>query len=128
MKNVMPAFELRDDDKMPIGYKEIGCHMIFDVNMYLTRKRRLVARGNNNDPPNDSTYASLVSRDRVCIAFTVAELNGLDVIFADVHNAYLNSPTSEKNWAKAGLEFGSNAGQPALIVRALYGLKSSGAR
>jgi hypothetical protein len=29
---------------------------------------------------------------------------------------------------RAGLEIGSNAGRPALIVRALYGLKSSGAR
>ena len=39
MKNVMPAFEFRDNDKMPIGYKKIGCHMIFDVNMdYIPRK------------------------------------------------------------------------------------------
>jgi hypothetical protein len=28
----------------------------------------------------------------------------------------------------AGPEFGSNQGRPVLIVRALYGLKSSGAR
>ena len=69
-----------------------------------------------------------MSRDSVHIAFTVAALNGLDVICADVQNIYLNAPTSEKNSTEAGLEFGSNAGQPALIVRALYGLKSSGAR
>ena len=31
MKNVMPAFELRDDDKMPVGNKKIQCHMVFDV-------------------------------------------------------------------------------------------------
>ena len=128
MKNVMPAFEFRDDDKMPIGYKEIGCHMIFDVKMDLTRKSRLVSRGHKTDPPKDSTYASVVSRDSVRIAFTVAALNGLDVLCADVQNAYLNAPTTEKNWTEAGLEFGSNAGRPALIVRALYGLKSSGAR
>ena len=106
----MPAFELRDDDKMHTGYKEIGCHMIFDVNMDLTRKSRLVAGGHKTNTSKDSTYASVVSRDSVHIAFTVAALNGLDVIFADVQNAYLNAPTSEKNWTEAGLEFGSNDG------------------
>jgi hypothetical protein len=34
----------------------------------------------------------------------------------------------EKVYTTAGLEFRSNAGRPAIIVRALYGLKSSGAR
>ena len=40
MKNIMPAFEFRDDNKMTIGYKEIGCHMIFDFKMDLTRESR----------------------------------------------------------------------------------------
>ena len=60
MKNFMPAFEFRNDDKMSIGYKEIGCHMIFDVKMELTRKSRLVSGGHKTDPPKDSTYASVV--------------------------------------------------------------------
>ncbi len=33
MKNVLPAFRFNDDDKVPIGYKNISCHMIFDVKM-----------------------------------------------------------------------------------------------
>ena len=90
MKNVMPAFEFCDDDKMPIGYKEIECHMIFDVKMDSTRKSRLVAGENRTKLPKDSTYASVVSRDSVHIAFTVAALNGLDVLCADVQNTYLN--------------------------------------
>ena len=53
MKNVMHAFEFRDDDKMHIGYKEIGCHMIFDVKMDLTRNSPLVAGGNKTDPHKD---------------------------------------------------------------------------
>ena len=65
MKNVKPAFEFRNDDKILIGYKEIGCHIIFDVNMDLISKRRLVAGGHKNDPPKDSTYARVVSRDSV---------------------------------------------------------------
>ncbi len=31
-------------------------------------------------------------------------------------------------YTTAGPEFGSDAGRPAIIIRALYGLKSSGAR
>ena len=39
MKNVMPAFTfLEQDDKVPIGYQHIDCHMIFDVKMDFTRK------------------------------------------------------------------------------------------
>ena len=53
MKNVLPSFEFCDDDKMPIRYKEIGCHMIFDVKMYLTSKSRLFARGHKTNPPKD---------------------------------------------------------------------------
>jgi hypothetical protein len=38
MKNVMPAFEFRDDDRPPPGYTKINCHMIFDIKSDLTRK------------------------------------------------------------------------------------------
>jgi hypothetical protein len=59
----------------------------------------------------------------------LAALNGLDVLSANVQGAYLNAPTKEKVYAIAGLEFGADkVGRPVLVVRALYGLKSSGAR
>jgi hypothetical protein len=114
---------------MPIGYKHITCHLIFDVKSDLTRKARYVAGGHLTDPPKESTYSSVISRDSVRIAFTLAALNDLSVLAADVQNAYLNAPTKEKVYTTAGLEFGpENKGRPVLIVRALYGLKSSGAR
>ena len=98
-------------------------------NRDLRRKARLVAGGHKTDPPKESTYSSVVSRDSVRIAFTIAALNGLDVLAGDVQNAYLNAPTKERTYITAGLEFGpENVGRPALIVRALYGLKSSAAR
>ena len=40
---------------------------------------------------------------------------------------YLNASTEEKVYAIAGPEFGEDEGKLAIIVRALYGLKSSGA-
>ena len=60
--------------------------------------------------------------------FILAALNDLNVLVADVQNAYLNAKTKEKVFIIAGPEFGKNEGRPAFIVRALYGLKSSGAR
>jgi hypothetical protein len=80
------------------------------------------------DPPVESVYSSVVTRESVRIMFLIAALNGLVIIGADVQNAYINARTKEKVYTTAGPEFGSNAGRPAIIVRALYGLKSSGAR
>ena len=73
------------------------------------------------------TYSSVVSRESVRIAFTVAALNDLDVLIADIGIAYLNADCREKVYTIAGSEFGSNAGKLIVITRALYGLKSSGA-
>lgn len=111
------------------GIQEIKCHMIFYVKMdgNFTRKARLVAGGHVTETPASITYSSVVSRDSVRTAFMLAALNDLDVFAADVGNAYLNAPCREKIWTVAGLEFGSDTGKVMLVVRALYGLKSSGA-
>jgi hypothetical protein len=63
----------------------------------------------------------------VRVAFLLAALNDLDIVACDVGNAYLNAPCREKIWFVAGPEFGSRQGTVVKIVRALYGLKSSGA-
>ena len=73
------------------------------------------------------TYSSLVSHESVKIAFTVAALNKLDFLVADIGNAYLNADCHEKVYTIAGPEFGSHAGKNIVIARALYGFKSSGA-
>lgn len=129
MKNVRVAFKFLDTgERVPIGYKWIKCHLIFDVKMDFTRKARYVAGGHMTDPPATLTYSSVVSRDSVRIAFMLAALNDVDLLAADIGNAYLNAPTRERVYTTAGLEFGAELqGQSVLIVRALYGLKSSGA-
>ena len=128
MTNVKPAFKiLEEGGKAPIGYKWIPCHMIFDVKMDFTRKARFVAGGHVTDPPTSITYSSVVSRDSVRIAFLIAALNDLEVLGADVGNAYLNAEMKEKVYTTAGKEFGKYAGRTVIIIRALYGLKSSGA-
>lgn len=126
MTNSRVAFHLLDkDEKPPPGYKRITCHLIFDVKMDLTRKARYVAGGHLTDPPTSLTYASVVSRDSVRIGFLVAALNDLDILAGDVQNAYLNADTKEKVYFVAGSEWKANEGRTVLIVKALYGLKSS---
>jgi Reverse transcriptase (RNA-dependent DNA polymerase) len=74
------------------------------------------------------TYASVIGREEtVRIALTVTALNDLGVKTADVQNAYLTAPCAEKIWTTLGPEFGPDEGKKAIIVRALYGLKSAGA-
>jgi hypothetical protein len=129
MRNVGVAFQFNSSDSIPVGHKLIKCHMIFDVKMVgLVRKARFVAGGHMTDPPQDSVYSSVVTRESVRIMFTIAAMNDLDLLAGDVQNAYINAKTAEKVYTIAGPEFGSDQGRPAVIVRALYGLKSSGAR
>ena len=129
MKNVRVAFKiLDDDDVIPKDHQNIRCHMIFDVKMEdFRRKARFVAGGHMTKAPPVMTYASVVSRETVRIALTIAALNGLEVKCDDVLNAYITAPCTEKIWTVLGKEFGSDERKRAIIVRALYGLKSSGA-
>jgi hypothetical protein len=43
-------------------------------------------------------YAGVVSRESVRIALTYAALNGLEVCAADIRNAYLQEPSSNKDY------------------------------
>jgi hypothetical protein len=131
MRNVRPAFEKWDksDSEMPVGYQEVKCHLMFDIKMgeNFRRKARFVAGGHVTDVPSTLTYASVVSRDSVRIALTIAALNDLKVMACDIQNAYLTADCREKIYTRAGPEFGSEAGTIFLVKKALYGLKSAGA-
>ena len=91
------------------------------------RKYRFVADGHMTKAPIDITYASVVSRETVRVAFTITALNDLEVKCGDVLNAYITAPVTEKIWTTLGPEFGADAGKTALVVCVLYGLKSLGA-
>jgi hypothetical protein len=94
--------------------------------MDFTRKARFVAGGHKTEPPSSITYASVVSRESVRIAFLIAALNDLDIMAADIQGAYLNAPCREKVYTICGHEFGEHVGKVAVVKLALYGLKSSG--
>jgi hypothetical protein len=129
MTNVGVAFEiLPEDGQPPPGWSKVSGHIIFDVKMDYTRKARWVLNGHLTPDATDvSTYAGVVSRESKRIALTYAALNGLDVIAADIRNAYLQAPSSRKDYIICGIEFGlENVGKKALIRRALYGGKTAG--
>lgn len=132
MKNVCPAFEVweKAKDDIPPGYQQIKYHLIFDVKMgeNLRCKARFVAGGHTTEVPESLiTYSSVVSRDSVQIALTIAGLNGLKVMACNIQNAYLTADCREKIWTIAGPELGSKAGTMLIVKKALYGLKSAGA-
>ena len=61
-------------------------------------------------------YAGVVSWESMHIVFTYAALNGIDVFAADIQNAYLQAPLSQKHYVICRQEFGlENIGKWALI-------------
>ena len=100
MKNVRPVFEAFEGNKgeLPIGFQQITCHMIFEIKLgkNFRRKARLVGGGHQTVTPASITYSSVVSRDSVRIALTVAALNDLDILACDIQNAYLTAKCREK--------------------------------
>ena len=130
MKNVRVAFKVIDEPPgfRKSGYQHIKCHLVFDIKMDTYQyKARMVAGGHMTETPSSMTYSSVVSRDSVRIALTIASLNDLQVKAGDIQNAYLTAPCKERITVTCGPEFGEDQGKTAEIVRALYGLKSSGA-
>ena len=69
------------------------------------RKARFVAGGHMIDTPSTLTYASVVSRESVRIALTIAAWNDLEVKSVDIQNAYATATNKEKIWTICGPEF-----------------------
>jgi len=113
-------------EKPPDGYQMIPIWIIFDVKMNLTRKARLVAGGHVTKAPAWDCFCSVASRQSVRLAFLAAALNGHELVMIDVGNAFVNAKAREKVCARAGPEFGEFEGCVVIIVKALYGLRSSG--
>ena len=114
--------------RAPAGYKRITLHFVYAVKHDGRYKSRIVAGGHLTDAPTESVYSGVVSLRGVRFVIFLAELNGLEVFQTDVGNAYLEAYTKEKVFVIAGPEFQELEGHILVIIRALYGLKSSGLR
>ena len=128
MGNVCVAFEiLGPNEKPPVGWFKASGHIVFDVKMDFTRKARWVKDGHKTPDSATPSVAGVVSRESIRITLIYAALMGLPVIGADIRNAYLQAPSSEKHYIICGPEFGiENEGCVGIIRRALYGGKVAG--
>ena len=57
----------------------------------------------------------------------IAALNDLEVKLGCILNANFHAPLTEMVWTMVGPEFGKDDGKSAVIIIALYDLKSAGA-
>ena len=103
--------------------------MIFYIKMgkNFQSKAQMVAGGHMIASSPYITYSPVVSRDRVRTAEIIAALNVFSTLGCDIQNSYLTATCREKIWKTDRPEFGSEAVNSILVVRALYGLKFSGA-
>ena len=88
------------------------------------RKGRLVVCRDLTPEPDEAVYSSVASLRSLHAILFISELNQLKLWQGDVGNAYLESYTQE-NFI-AGPEFGPLQGHTMKIIKALYGLCSSG--
>ncbi len=94
--------------------------MIFDVKMEDFRQKAwLVAGRHMMDVSPTVMYANVVLHETVHIALTMAALNALKVMAANIMNAYITAPNKENIWMLLGPKFGKNKGHKATVVRAL---------
>ena len=128
MYNVGIAFEiLAEGQSAPGGWHKVTGHLVWDVKMDFTCNTRWVLDGHKTPDAEGSTYVSVVSRESIRIVFLYAALNGLDVFSADISNAYLQAPSSRKDYVICGAEFAiENIGRVGFIHWALYGGKTAG--
>ena len=82
MDNLKVAFDIMPDGKStPFHYTQTSGHLIFDVSIPLELNSRWVREFHKNPQPEWSTFAVVVSRERIIIALTYDVLDELPVFW-----------------------------------------------
>ena len=95
---------------IPDGFQKIRVHFVYAVKHDGRFKARLVADEHLTKEP------------------VVSQLNNSEIWGADVGNAYLEAYTDEKLCIITGPEFKELQGHLLIMIKALYGTRSGGAR
>ena len=111
----------------PDGFQKIRVHFVYAVKHDGRFKARLVADGHLTKEPVESIYSGVVSLRSLRMVF-LSQLNNLEIWGADVGSASLEAYTDEKLCIMAGPEFKELQGHLLIMVKALYGTRSGGAR
>ena len=112
----------------PDGFQKIRVHFVYAVKHDGRFKARLVADGHLTKEPVESIYSGVISLRSLRMVVFLSQLNNLEIWGADVGNAYLEAYTDEKLCIMTGPEFKELQGHLLIMVKALYGTRSGGAR
>ena len=112
----------------PDGFQKIRVHFVYAVKHDGRFKARLVADGHLTKEPVESIYSGVVSLRSLRMVVFLSQLNDLESWGADVGNAYLEAYTDEKLCIIAGPKLKELQGHLLIMVKALYGTRSGGAR
>ena len=109
-------------------YQQIPYHMVFDCKFDGRRKGRLVAGGNHAVVTSEQVYSGVVGIETVRTILALSSMDSeLEVMAADVSNAFLYGKNKEKTMIKAGPEFGDLEGKLLLVEGGWYGHKTAAA-
>ena len=112
----------------PDGFQKIRVDFVYAVKHDGRFKARLVADGHLTKEPVESIYSGVVSLRSLRMVVFLSQLNDLEIWGADVGNSYLEAYTDEKLCIIAGPEFKELQGHLVIMIKALYGTRSGGAR
>ena len=112
----------------PDGFQKIRVHFVYAVKHDGRFKATLVADGHLTKEPVESIYSGVVSLRILSMVVFLSQLNDLKIWGADVGIAYLEVCTDEKLCTIAGPEFKELQGHPLIMIKALHGTHSGGAR
>ena len=113
---------------IPDGFQKIRVHFVYAVKHDGRFKARLVPDGHLTKEPVESIYSGVVSLRSLRMVVFLSQLNDLKIWGADVGIAYLEVYTDEKLCTIAGPEFKELQGHPLIMIKALHGTHSGGAR
>ena len=106
-------------------YQYTSLRMIFEVKQDGRHKARLVAGGHLVKLHGMSSKSTVVKGISVRLLDIIAHRSKLETICGDVGNDFVTAPCLEKVFPRAGPEFGDKEDSIVIIIKALYGLKSS---
>jgi len=118
--------DLGKGTRIPKGHQKIDVQIVWDCKFDLKRKAWLVASVNLTPPSSDNAFSGVVSLEGVRTVMFLSELNGLQLCACDIGNSYLEAKTREKLCIIAGPEFGELEGRTLAMLKACYGVRTSG--
>ena len=112
----------------PDGFQKIRVHFVYAVKHDDRFKARLVADGHLTKEHVESIYSGVVPLRSLRMVVSLSQLNDFEIWGADVGNTYLEAYTDQKLCIIAGPEFKELQGHLLIMIKALHGTCSGGAR